>query len=81
MNDFKNRYTGFFGNRAAKTYQSLALIDIFFAPSYWKSKISTQKEILEYMNFHVIETSVLKLGNKSEAFLISPENKAFKGQF
>ena len=54
---------------------------LFFAPSYWKSKISTQKEILEYMNFHVIETSVLKLGNKSEAFLISPENKAFKGQF
>lgn len=49
----------------------------FFAPSYWKSKISTQKEILEYMNFHVLEPSVLKLGNKSEAFLISLENKAF----
>ena len=29
------------------------------------------------MNLHVIETSVLKLGNKSEAFLINLENKAF----
>lgn len=29
------------------------------------------------MNFHVLEPSVLKLGNKSEAFLISLENKAF----
>ena len=27
------------------------------------------------MNFQVIETSVLKLGNKSEAFLVSLENK------
>ena len=31
------------------------------------------------MNFHVLEPSVLKLGNKSEAFLISLENKAFSG--
>ena len=29
MNDFKNRYTCYFENRATKTYQSLALIGIF----------------------------------------------------
>ena len=50
---------------------------VFFCPFLLEKQNLNSKEILEYMNFHVLEPSVLKLGNKSEAFLISLENKAF----
>ena len=33
----------------------------FNGPCYLKSKLSPQKEIIEYMSFHLIESSVLKV--------------------
>ena len=51
----------------------------FNAPSYLKSKISPQKEIIEYMNFHLIETSVLKVTKVKLSSLVW-KIRHFKGQ-
>ena len=55
---------------------------VFSASFYWKSKISSQKEILEYTSFHLIETvtSVLKVTKEKLSSLVS-KIRHFKGQF
>ena len=45
-----------------------------------KSKISPQKEIVEYMNFHLIETFVMKVTKVKLSSLVW-EIRHFKGQF
>ena len=52
---------GLLKNRATKICQSLALIGDFNGPCYLKGKISPQKEIIEYISFHLIGSSVLKV--------------------
>ena len=50
----------------------------FNAPSYLKSKISPEKEILEYVSFRLIETSVL---TKVKLSSLVWKIRHFKGQF
>ena len=52
----------------------------FNGPCYLKSKISPQKEIIEYMSFHLIESSVLKVTKVKFSSLIW-KIRHFKGQF
>ena len=52
----------------------------FNGPCYLKSKISPHKEILAYMSFHFIESSVLKVTKVKLSSLVW-KIRHFKGQF
>ena len=52
----------------------------FNGPCYLKSKLSPQKEIIEYMSFHLIESSVLKV-TKVKLSPLMWKIRHFKGQF
>ena len=52
----------------------------FNGPCYLKSKLSPQKEIIEYMSFHLIESSVLKV-TKVKLSSLMWKIRHFKGQF
>ena len=52
----------------------------FNGPCYLKSKLSPQKEIIEYMSFHLIESSVLKV-TKVKMSSLMWKIRHFKGQF
>ena len=52
----------------------------FTGPCYLKSKLSPQKEIIEYMSFHLIESSVLKV-TKVKMSSLMWKIRHFKGQF
>ena len=52
----------------------------FNGPCYLKSKLSPQKEIIEYMSFHLIESSVLKVTKVKFSSLIW-KIRHFKKQF
>ena len=52
----------------------------FNGPCYLKSKLSPQKEIIEYMSFHLIESSVLKVTKEKFSSLIW-KIRHFNGQF
>ena len=66
-------YTWFFENRATKTCQSLALIGNLMALITWKVKSHLKKKFLNTW----ASIWFICLSWKSEAFLISLENKAF----
>ena len=70
---------GLLKNRATKICQSLALIGDFNGPCYLKGKISPQKEIIEYISFHLIGSSVLKVTKVK--FSLIWKIRHFKGQF
>ena len=52
----------------------------FNGPCYLKSKLSPQTEIIEYMSFHLIESSVLKV-TKVKLSSLMWKIRHFKGQF
>ena len=52
----------------------------FNGPCYLKSKLSPQKEIIEYMSFHLIESSVLKV-TKVKLSSLMWKIRHLKGQF
>ena len=52
----------------------------FNGPCYLKSKLSPQKEIIEYMSFHLIESSVLKV-TKVKLSSLMWKIRHFQGQF
>ena len=52
----------------------------FNGPCYLKSNLSPQKEIIEYMSFHLIESSVLKV-TKVKLSSLMWKIRHFKGQF
>ena len=68
-------YTWFFENRATKTCQFLALIGNLMALITWKVKSHLKKKFLN--TWASICFDLICLSWKSEAFLISLENKAF----
>ena len=79
IHSIKNMYTCFFENRTTKTCQSLALIGNLMALVTWKVKSHLKKKFLNTWTsiwFDLIWFVCLE-GNKSEAFLISLEYKAF----
>ena len=53
----------------------------FNGPCYLKSKISPHKEILKYMGFHFIESSVFKVTKVKLSSLVWTKIRHFKGQF
>ena len=73
-------YTSFFENRATKKGQSLALIVNLIALVTWKEK-SHLKKIIEFMSFHLIESTVLKVTKVKFSSLIWKKKGILRGNF